>query len=271
MVTDPVRLKARETTMYARKSKTPQYVVIYEEILRNILNGVWQIGSQLPTEGQLQEDYQVSRGTVRQAMAALEEEGYIERRSGKGTFVMRTKPRMKKKLAEILPFSEQLRQAGYSPTTDIASVNRVQVADIQGTRVAEGFGLEETDEVNQIRRIRKGDDTPFAIQTVYLRTELTPPIEEQNLFNLMDMYARVYHRRIVEADEVIRLATATEEEAHLLAVAPGTAVVVRDRVSFDETGEVFEVLHSVDRGDLLKYQYRIISDFTDVSNSSAGE
>ncbi|MGH3376345.1 MAG: GntR family transcriptional regulator [Actinoallomurus sp.] len=46
-------------------------------------------GDVLPSEAALIERYQVSRGTARQALAALEAAGLIETRHGKGRFVLR--------------------------------------------------------------------------------------------------------------------------------------------------------------------------------------
>lgn len=52
-----------------------------------ILDGSLPPGSRLPTELELAEEYNVSRGTVRQAMTALVNEGLLERTQGRGTFV----------------------------------------------------------------------------------------------------------------------------------------------------------------------------------------
>ena len=48
---------------------------------------VWQEGQRLPSEAELCADYDVSRITVRRAVDELVEEGVLERRQGKGTFV----------------------------------------------------------------------------------------------------------------------------------------------------------------------------------------
>jgi DNA-binding LacI/PurR family transcriptional regulator/DNA-binding transcriptional regulator YhcF (GntR family) len=52
-----------------------------------ILDGSLPPGSRLPTELDLAEEYNISRGTVRQAMTALVNEGLLERIQGRGTFV----------------------------------------------------------------------------------------------------------------------------------------------------------------------------------------
>ena len=45
----------------------------------------------LPTENELSEQYHVSRVTVRKAFAALDSQGYLGKKSGKGTFIAEKK------------------------------------------------------------------------------------------------------------------------------------------------------------------------------------
>lgn len=59
-----------------------------ETILRDqIADGVLRPGDRLPSEEALRLQYGVSRGTLRQALEALERDGWLERSRGRGTFV----------------------------------------------------------------------------------------------------------------------------------------------------------------------------------------
>lgn len=64
-----------------------KYQVIADEIRSKILSNEFAAGSVIPTELQLQKDYQVSRHTVRQAIALLVNEGYLRKEKGSGTYV----------------------------------------------------------------------------------------------------------------------------------------------------------------------------------------
>ncbi|MCX4667995.1 GntR family transcriptional regulator [Streptomyces sp. NBC_01381] len=63
------------------------YQQVAAAIREAILSGEFEPGAPLPSEAQLIQRYQVSRPTVRNAVAALRAEGLIEVRHGKGSFV----------------------------------------------------------------------------------------------------------------------------------------------------------------------------------------
>lgn len=71
------------------KEKIPSYVPIYNKLYSDIVSGVYEDGSQLPSESALTEKYGVSRNTLRQALTVLTEDGLITKSQGRGTLVTR--------------------------------------------------------------------------------------------------------------------------------------------------------------------------------------
>lgn len=67
--------------------KRPKSVVVYNKLLKLILDGHYRSGDSLPGEVQLAESIGVSRSTLRQAIDLLCEDGIIERKHGVGNFV----------------------------------------------------------------------------------------------------------------------------------------------------------------------------------------
>lgn len=65
----------------------PKYMIIKTEIKQRIIDKVYPIGSRIPSESKFQEDYNVSRHTIRLAISELVNEGYLQKRQGAGTFV----------------------------------------------------------------------------------------------------------------------------------------------------------------------------------------
>lgn len=68
------------------------YQMIYDHLLEEIRDGKYAIGSRLPTEKELCEQYSVSRITAKRAMDMLAADGFVKRTKGKGTFVIECEP-----------------------------------------------------------------------------------------------------------------------------------------------------------------------------------
>ncbi|MGX7060187.1 GntR family transcriptional regulator [Vagococcus humatus] len=68
-------------------TKQPLYQKIYQDLKLKIMNQTYQEGDQLPTELELADMYQVSRITSKRALVELENDGFIYRLRGKGSFV----------------------------------------------------------------------------------------------------------------------------------------------------------------------------------------
>lgn len=68
----------------------PKYQTIASGLKAHIQNGKYKNVNMLPTEYALMSEYKVSRQTIRQALAILEQDGYIEKRRGSGSHILRT-------------------------------------------------------------------------------------------------------------------------------------------------------------------------------------
>lgn len=74
------------------KNGTPLYLQAEEYIKEKIASGEWPINHQIPPEPQLMEMFDISRVTLRHAIADLVNEGLLETLQGRGTFVRRITP-----------------------------------------------------------------------------------------------------------------------------------------------------------------------------------
>ena len=68
-------------------AEQPKYLQVADILRKEIAEGVFRDGQTLLTEEELRFRFNVSRQTIRQAIALLEEDGLVDRRRGSGTYV----------------------------------------------------------------------------------------------------------------------------------------------------------------------------------------
>ena len=81
-------------------TEKPKYLQVADALRREIVQGTFRDGDTLATEEELRIRFRVSRQTVRQAIALLEDDGLVDRRRGSGTYV-RHGPRKRQGLLRV--------------------------------------------------------------------------------------------------------------------------------------------------------------------------
>ncbi len=71
----------------SKENESPQYMQLYELLVQDIVSGVYEYGSKLPSKRVIAEETGVSVITVNHALSLLNDEGYIESRERSGNFV----------------------------------------------------------------------------------------------------------------------------------------------------------------------------------------
>lgn len=89
----------------------PAYKKVYSELKQLIKEGIYPAGSYLPTESQLEQQFNIGRTTVRKAVKLLVDESYVSVRQGCGTEVQDVS--FLQRLNKVTYFTETLRQKGY--------------------------------------------------------------------------------------------------------------------------------------------------------------
>lgn len=70
-----------------KDKKRPLYIDIYDQLRKEIVEGVYAPERQLPSEHELSKTFGVSRMTLRQALSLLQDDGLVKSIHGKGHFV----------------------------------------------------------------------------------------------------------------------------------------------------------------------------------------
>lgn len=94
----------------------PKYVRVRDQLHDEIRSGKLSPGQSLPAEAKLMESLGISRYTVRQALSELENDGFIERIQGRGTFVTTTQQRHAQKQLDMFAIISPRVQGGFYPS-----------------------------------------------------------------------------------------------------------------------------------------------------------
>jgi len=228
-----------------RRSGLPLYQQLYEVLRAKISSGAWRPGDMLPTEISLLDQYEVSRATVRQALDALVQEGLIYRERGRGTFV--AYPTVQQGLVRIISFTEDMRQRGFEPSTEVTSAELLPAS----VDLAKVLDIVEGDELARIERLRLADGEAMSIEISYLVHRHCPGVLEQDYarYPLREMLETTYGVQIVRATQAIRAVSASVEIAERLSIKPADAMLHIERVSLSQYGVPVEFLRIYHRGD----------------------
>jgi len=138
----------------ARSSRTTLTEAAQQELRQAIIQGTYNPGSQLPTEGELGEILGVSRTVVREALRGLEEEGLIARRHGVGTFV-RNRPILKN-LNFNFGITEMIESAGLKSGTGHITIHEEAASE----EIASQLNVPSGADLITIERVRTADSKP---------------------------------------------------------------------------------------------------------------
>ncbi len=229
--------------------REPLYSIIASQAESRIRSGEWTPGTRLPPERDLCRELAVSRATLRQALAELEERGLISRHQGRGTFV--TRSRVPTPLSGTFSIREALAARGSTVVTRVISVGMVDAS----RQLATELGCLPGDTLLHLERLRLVDSDPMVLESSHLPLELFPGLESAD-FSRRSLYAILredFGRSVAEAQETIEPVILTPHESALLGVARHTSAVLTRRITSDTSGRIVELGQALLRGDRSRY------------------
>ena len=232
---------------------TPLYRRIAADLRDRVAAGELPPGAQVETEQELMTRYEVSRATVRQALAGLVAEGLLEIRRGRGTFVHEAA--LEHRLGGFYTFSREIERHGRRPGTRVLGVG-VEPAD---PVVADGLGLASATAVVALSRVRLADDQPIVSETSYLPATRFRGLEDVD-FTEAGLYETLTARfgtRPARAREAFTPVLLSEEDAAVLGGRPGDPVLSVERTTYDAEGVIIEFCRSILRADRYRYSVEL--------------
>ena len=229
---------------------TPLHRQLSSELRAQILGRALAPGAHVPTEAELQERYGVSRSVVRQALAALEQEGLVERRRGRGTTV-RERGELHRLVQRVPGLSTQVEDGGVHVST--------QVLELGPEPASEATGVLGSGQVLRMRRLRSAGGEPLAVIETWLPEEFGDlTAEELTDASLHATVRRRFGTQIVAGKRQVRAVGADTDTAELLQVAVGAPVLLLEGTSTDEAARPVEVFRTWHRADRVVFDINVI-------------
>lgn len=239
-----------------RRSAAP----MYDQLRRLIVDGIdrdgLQPGDPLPGELRLCEQYGISRTVVRQALAQLEHEGLVERVKGKGTFVAR--PRTSESLVHtLIGLYEEVERRGGHVHSDVLR-HETGSADED---VAHALEIPLGAPIVLLERLRLIGGEPWSLSTTWMpeevgRLTLDADLSDASLYGLLGAHGIRATHGIRSAEATV----ATHEQAGLLGVSAGSALLRLRSVSRDAEDRPIEFFIAHHRGDRSRFEFELGAD-----------
>jgi len=226
----------------------PRYLEVAHALIGSIVSGEYPVGSTLPTEAGLCEQFGVSRFTIREALRRLAAEGLVSRRPRVGTVVVSTHPHT--------PYHQNLESLDdlmqYSVGTHLEITGFGDYTHRAGARVALPIPPGQTWHCGLAVRHLSGDGRPVCVTRVYLNPGLKGIVERVGrrpgpIYKLIEQH---YGLQVTRVEQNVTAAALGRDDAAVLKARKGFPAlrIVRAYYVADQTlVEVADSLHPADR------------------------
>lgn len=238
-----------------KNSPMPIYHQIAAALRQRIMENSMQAGDRLPSENELSELFDVSRITLRQALAELEREGIITKRRGMGAFVATNPQPLIQELSLPSVLGRKLRAEGIVLEPEIITLHRETATAVVGN----ALGVEQNAPVVHIERLFLLEGHPIALNRSWLALERVPGIVELGLLgnHLSITLAERYNLDPARIENTIETAHCSPAEMKFLHMSFQAPAIVVTAISYDEADRAIEFSRTLWHGDRVKFRLTI--------------
>ncbi|XAM37014.1 putative HTH-type transcriptional regulator YurK [Terrisporobacter petrolearius] len=236
-----------------KNSQIPLYIQLIEIIKDMINKNELQEGHYLMSERDICKIQNVSRMTVNKAIINLVNEGVLERRQGKGTFVSYKKQKLT--YEKMQGFTEIANEKKLKVKNEILKFKLDKPNDV----VKEYLQIKDDSLlVFHIERVRFVDEDPTILEKIYIPKYMCPDLNADliNKNSLYKLYREKYMHKTQSAKQIINPIALDKTQSKLLNVDLNSLALKIDRVVFTDKEDVLEYTSSLFITD--KHQYEVI-------------
>lgn len=227
----------------------PSYLQLKKKIAAFIESGVIAEGQSLPSERVLAEALNLSRVTVRRAYDELRHGDYLATH-GRAGVTAKAPPRLSPKLGRLKGFTEEMRELGMEPSTQLLS--REVVSD---RTMASLFGRPSTARFLRLLRLRLGDGTPLSRELAWYDLALAPQMEDWDIQG--SAYQFLCERCgicLSHGEQTIEAVMSSAEESEVFGYTQAGPCLLMKRRTYSLSGQIVEYVEGTFRGDAYAYR-----------------
>jgi GntR family transcriptional regulator len=230
-----------------RASPLPLYAQVKRQ-LRSVILAWPSDNDRFHTEQALCALYGVSRATVRQAVAELEEEGLLRRQQGSGTRVIR--PKIDESFSPMTSFSTQWAQSGRSLKVELVRFERALACPAP---FAEMLGLPAGAPATCVERFRRSGPMRIVWDRRFVSLAVTTGIARREFARVSLVDVLAHKVEFERGESQLEAGLAGEEHAERLDLLPTDPVLIRHLTYFATDGRPVMAGVSVYRADQVRY------------------
>ncbi|GET07754.1 GntR family transcriptional regulator [Ligilactobacillus agilis] len=237
--------------------------LVYQQVIKDLKKRIFAnkfSDMRLPDERSLAESYQVSRSSIKRALAKMANDGIIFKKRGSGTFInplyLKNESVFNYEAASNLGVTDNFQMDGKKPTTKVLSFE----VTLPSKELQRDLFLNEEDFVYKIVRLRSFGATPFMIETGYIPIKIMPQLSRKDIENSIFKYLeKQYKQSVTKSFMSVFAEPSTENDRELLGLQVNEPTGIMEGIFFLDNGTPFEFSHM-----RLHYKYLKFNTFVSV-------
>ena len=224
------------------------YRQIADALRERVQRGELKPGDALPTESALQEEFAVSRVTVRQALKQLTQEAIIESIQGSGSYVK--EERVNYDIYQLTSFYEKLADRNVDTHSDVKVFEAIGADE----ELANTLQIEAGEKVWHVKRVRFIKQKPVTLEETWMPLVLFPDLTWEVMENSKYHFIEQVKKMVIDrSEQEIVPVMPSPEAASLLGVDPGRPILEKISRGYLNDGRVFEYSRNTFKSDDYKF------------------
>lgn len=229
-------------------TRKPMYRQIADTLRERVQQGVLKPGDALPTESALQEEFAVSRVTVRQALKQLTQEAIIESIQGSGSYVK--EERVNYDIYQLTSFYEKLADRNVDTHSDVKVFEAINANE----ELADTLQISSGEKVWHVKRVRFIKQKPVTLEETWMPLALFPDLTWEVMENSKYHFIEKVKKMVIDrSEQEIVPVMPSSETVTLLGLDPTRPILEKISRGYLSDGRVFEYSRNAFKSDDYKF------------------